>query len=81
MVHEFERYSQGLTSDTWNLKYPAFSEIKIVIPDLEVQRSQANYLGTIKEHIDGLKRQAEALSRQKRGLMQKLLAGEWRVKA
>ena len=28
MVFDFQRYSQGLTSDTWNLKFPAFSKIK-----------------------------------------------------
>ena len=28
MVFEFGRYSQGLTSDTWSLKYPAFAAIR-----------------------------------------------------
>lgn len=28
MIHRFYRYSQGLTSDTWNLKFPHFSEEK-----------------------------------------------------
>lgn len=32
MLQVFQRYSQGLTSDTWNLKFPAFSEIKCLIP-------------------------------------------------
>jgi type I restriction enzyme S subunit len=81
MIHDFERYSQGLTSDTWNLKYPAFSEIKVFLPSPKVQAAQANYLDALKEEIAVLKRQAEALSRQKRGLMQKLLTGKWRVKA
>jgi type I restriction enzyme, S subunit len=79
MIHDFERYSQGLTSDTWNLKYPVFSEIKVFIPDLMAQIAQANYLDAIKAEIEVLKRHAEALSRQKRGLMQKLLTGKWRV--
>jgi type I restriction enzyme S subunit len=81
MIHDFERYSQGLTSDTWNLKYPALSEIKVFLPSLKIQTAQANYLDALKEEIAVLKRQAEALSRQKRGLMQKLLTGKWRVKA
>ena len=32
MVFDFQRYSQGLTSDTWNLKFPAFSKIKVFLP-------------------------------------------------
>lgn len=80
MIHDFERYSQGLTSDTWNLKFPAFSEIKVFIPGPKVQVAQANYLDALKDEIEVLERKAESLSRQKRGLMQKLLTGEWRVK-
>ena len=80
MIHDFERYSQGLTSDTWNLKFPAFSEIKVFIPDPKIQIAQANYLDALKDETEIFKRKAEALSRQKRGLMQKLLTGEWRVK-
>ncbi|MFR0559010.1 hypothetical protein ACLUWO_09085, partial [Pseudoscardovia radai] len=34
MLNTFQRNSQGLTSDTWNLKYPAFSKIKCSIPSL-----------------------------------------------
>lgn len=81
MIHDFERYSQGLTSDTWNLKFPAFSEIKVFLPDIRIQVAQADYLDAMKEELEVLKRQVDALSRQKRGLMQKLLTGQWRVKA
>ena len=31
MIHTFQVNSQGITSDNWNLKYPAFSEIEIAI--------------------------------------------------
>lgn len=81
MIHDFERYSQGLTSDTWNLKFPTFSEIRVLLPDIRTQVAQANCLSAMQEEVDVLKRQTDALSRQKRGLMQKLLTGEWRVKA
>ncbi len=40
-----------------------------MIPDLEEHRVL----------IDGLKAEHDALTRQKRGLMQKLLTGEWPV--
>ena len=29
MIYQFKKYSQGLTSDTWNLKYPLISEINL----------------------------------------------------
>ncbi|SKB00291.1 type I restriction enzyme, S subunit [Agreia bicolorata] len=78
-MFDFERYSQGLTSDTWNLKYPAFAEICVPLPDLESQRSLANYLDAARQEISLLDREIELLKEQKRGLMQKLLTGEIRV--
>jgi type I restriction enzyme S subunit len=79
MVFDFERYSQGLTSDTWNLKFPAFSKIKVFLPPIDVQHQQAELLDVLKGEIEVLHRKREALANQKRGLMQKLLTGEWRV--
>ena len=34
MLHEFRINSQGLTSDTWNLKFTAFSKITTIVPNL-----------------------------------------------
>ena len=39
MLKTFERNSQGLTSDTWNLKYPALSRISVFVPSLEEQQT------------------------------------------
>jgi type I restriction enzyme S subunit len=40
MVHLFEINSQGLTSDTWNLKFPAFSKIEASAPlDIDEQEN------------------------------------------
>ena len=48
LIHTFQVNSQGITSDNWNLKYPALSEINIsVSPYLEEQRKIANYLGEL----------------------------------
>ena len=80
MVFDFQRYSQGLTSDTWNLKFPAFSRIKVFLPPIEQQEKQAELLDMLKEEIAVVERQGKTLTRQKRGLMQKLLTGEWRVR-
>jgi type I restriction enzyme S subunit len=80
MIHRFYRYSQGLTSDTWNLKYLHFGEVKMPIPSLEEQKAIAETLSTAQHEIDLLKQLAEKYKTQKRGLMQKILTGEWRVK-
>lgn len=41
MIHQFEIHSQGLTSDTWNLKFPAFGEIDGNAPIFEEQEKIA----------------------------------------
>jgi type I restriction enzyme S subunit len=79
MVFDFERYSQGLTSDTWNLKFPAFSKVRVFLPPIEDQEKQANLLGALNAEGAVIGKQINALTHQKRGLMQKLLTGAWRV--
>ncbi len=79
MVFDFERYSQGLTSDTWNLKFPAFSKIKVFLPPIEDQEKQSELLDALTAEMMVIGKQIAALTSQKRGLMQKLLTGEWRV--
>jgi type I restriction enzyme S subunit len=80
VINLFYRYSQGLTSDTWNLKFHHFAEIKVRIPSFEEQAAIAAVLETADAELKILRHQKSALERQKRGLMQKLLTGEWRVK-
>ena len=65
---------------TWNLKYHHFQEIKVTIPEIEEQKAIAKILNVCVAEINLLKKQAEAYRRQKRGLMQRLLTGEWRVR-
>lgn len=79
MIHRFYRYSQGLTSDTWNLKFHHFKEIKTLLPSLTEQKQIAETLNTAQSEINLLKQLAEKYKEQKRGLMQKLLTGVWRV--
>jgi len=79
MIHKFYRYSQGLTSDTWNLKFHHFCEVKAEIPDIETQVEIAQILNTAKHEIDLIKKTLEQYRSQKRGLMQKLITGEWQV--
>ena len=67
-------------SDTLNLKYNNFSQIKVVIPLIKEQRLIAQVLSTADNEINHLEKKLKALEKQKRGLMQKLLTGEIRVK-
>ena len=44
IIKKFRLHSQGLTSDTWNLKYPAFSKISVLYPkDIKEQRLIASF--------------------------------------
>ena len=79
-IHNFKRYSQGLVDDTLNLKFHHFAEVKVTIPDVEEQRHVATALGQIDQEIALLRLQRDALNEQKKGLMQKLLTGEVRLK-
>lgn len=63
-----------------NISPEAFMRVTVPLPPLEQQRQIANILTTARREIDLLKRQADALQRQKRGLMQKLLTGAWTIK-
>jgi type I restriction enzyme S subunit len=73
-------YSQGLVSDTLNLKFNNFSQIKVVIPTIGEQQLIAAVFATTDNEINQLERKLKALEKQNRGLMQKLLTGEVRVK-
>jgi len=53
--------------------------ILIPVPTIERQQSISRALNAGREEIALIEAEIEALTRQKRGLMQKLLTGEWRV--
>ena len=78
-INLFYRHSQGLTSDTWNLKYHHFEQIKVTIPAIEEQKAIAALLDVCAKEINLLRKQNCSLKKQKRGLMQKLLTGRWRI--
>jgi type I restriction enzyme S subunit len=56
-----------------------FERIMIFLPPLEEQRRIAAVLNACDKEITLLKQQLDALKRQKRGLMQKLLTGQIRL--
>lgn len=79
VIDVFKRHSQGLVDDTLNLKYHHFAKIKLPFPELAKQIEIAEILSTAQGELRLLKKELAALQRQKRGLMQKLLTGIWRV--
>lgn len=80
VINAFWRYSQGLVSDTLNLKYANLKIIKIRIPcDVYEQKAIARILSTADKEIDLLQQELDALKLQKKGLLQLLLTGIVRV--
>jgi len=80
LVHLFYRHSQGLVSDTWNLKYNYFKKIQWKFPDLAEQQAIANVLKTADGVIETLESKIAILKQEKKALMQQLLTGKVRVK-
>lgn len=54
--------------------------VRIGVPPLSTQTAIARYLNALREEIALLGQSVDAIKQQKRGLMQKLLTGQWRVK-
>lgn len=80
LVHVFYRHSQGLVSDTWNLKYANFAKIKWSIPGVDEQKAIAAVLYSADREIETLQKQLAGLKQEKKALMQQLLTGKRRVK-
>ncbi len=73
IIHLFEINSQGLTSDTWNLKYPAFSKIVVRVPrNVEEQSRIARFLLELDELISCTEQEIEITKRMKKGCLQKM---------
>jgi type I restriction enzyme S subunit len=59
--------------------YADLAVLKLQIPDIAEQMAISAVLNTMREEINLIEKQRAAISEQKRGLMQKLLTGVWRV--
>jgi type I restriction enzyme, S subunit len=66
--------------DGKQISAPDFATVKIPVPPIEQQKSIGKILDTANEEIEALEKIVDKYRSQKRGLMQKLLTGEWHVK-
>ena len=76
LINEFRKNSQGLTSDTWNLKYPQIAAIKVRLPSVQEQHHIATFLSLIDSRITAQRKIVEHLKKHKRGLVQDLFTSE-----
>lgn len=73
LINKFRLNSQGLTKDTWNLKYPAFSSISVLYPTnvLEQQRI-ASYFTSLDKQIALQTQRLEKLRQIKAACLDKM---------
>ena len=71
--------AQGSVRET--VSFTDFGAISFPLPLLDKQIAIVSILNKARQEIDLLKKQLDAYRQQKRGLMQKLLTGQWRVKS
>ena len=70
--------AQGSVRET--VGFSDLGAIPIALPNIETQKRIAHILNTAHQEIDTLKTLVNRYRAQKRGLMQKLLTGKWRMK-
>ena len=76
---QISRFADG-SGQRYVVSQNNFRKIKVALPPLPEQKRIAHTLNTAKQEIDTLKKLVDKYRTQKRGLMQKLLTGKWRVK-
>ena len=72
-IHTFKINSQGITSDNWNLKFPALSEIEIYVSPYEQEQAKiAAYFANLDHLITLHQRELEQLQSIKKALLEKM---------
>ena len=74
LINEFRKNSQGMTSDTWNLKYPQIETIKVQIPSVSEQDKVSEMFSVLDERIAAQAQLVESLKKYKRGVVRTLLS-------
>ena len=72
MIQTFQTNSQGLTSDTWNLKFPLLKDISIFIPCADEQTAIGNFFRNLDEQITTLQTKLDKLKQLKSAYLQKM---------
>lgn len=73
VIKIFEANSQGLTKDTWNLKYPAISLIEFAVPsDMKEQIYIANYFVRLDDLITAKRQKVVKLRNIKQACLDKM---------
>ena len=76
LINEFRKNSQGMTSDTWNLKYPQIKTIKVLIPSVSEQEKVSELFSVLDARIAAQAQLVEALKKYKRGVLQQAFSSE-----
>ncbi|EOB3457006.1 restriction endonuclease subunit S [Enterococcus hirae] len=74
MIQTFKRNSQGLTSDTWNLKFPTLKSVKVMVPCIEEQKKISSFFERFNMTITLHQRELDSLKEMKKSLLQKMFA-------
>lgn len=75
---QMDKYLSGSVRET--LSFEDMGLMKIKLPSMEEQKMIVDLLNNMNTEIELLEKELEALKLQKKGLMQRLLTGEVRVK-
>ena len=73
LINAFRKNSQGMTSDTWNLKYPQIETIKIHIPSISEQEKISEFIALIDAKIAKQRILVDSLKKYKRGVLKAIL--------
>jgi type I restriction enzyme S subunit len=79
-IHEYCKRMEGSIDRRGGLRWDEFSKIVIHLPGLKEQIAIATLINKAVEEIKLYEQKLAALQQQKKGLMQRLLTGEVRVK-
>ena len=72
MLNLFQRYSQGITSDTWNLKYPQISILKVKVPHIKEQDKIVDFFTALDKRIEAEYKILEDWKQLKKALIQQM---------
>ena len=72
LIQEFQKFSQGLTSDTWNLKYHQLSDIRVYEPSMDEQEAIVDILSILDERVSAAEQELNKMRNLKSGLLQHL---------